>query len=191
MQSMVHAMADATPQNTPHIRYISFSQQSKVISVYFADGSLKGRKFSIAVERFAWKLTESTEGSIVRQMGSGAKGGDWNSFGCTFGIGKLGGRELYDAPWKETVDVTPTWEHGKLIYDVLTSAEANVGERKPSAPQAVDRRKGESQSPTQTIMPRPDRLRILLSDIRNIERNSPYRLERDTDGLLQFVARIF
>jgi hypothetical protein len=177
--TMSRAMAEATPLHKTKIRLVSWSAKDRVLTMYFSDNSLIGRRFSTTLigGDMSVRVIEDDGGQVVR-LASGSRTS--NSLRAAFGKHHKNAVGLLSwASFRREILVMPTWANGRLSYHFDLPAPDEKDDDSPPV--------GVKPEPR---MPRPDTLRDMLAQLRKIERETPYRLDRAVDGTLEFVARI-
>lgn len=166
-----------------------------------------------------WEVDKPTKKGLGYCMAkqAGGKGVCMVAFTCASTDNGVRSRTFQNTKFRFNVDnfsqspphgVAPDWSGGKLKYkvklpyvDMISAAEETAAELTTSNPVAaatppsMDRVHdgvggGFVKSNPSPAMPRLSTIKSMLNDLRKIERDTPYRLERDNDGVLHFVARI-
>lgn len=196
-----------------HNRCLNFIFDDDKLSGRYFSLSLSG---DLAVIQEVDKPTTKGLGHCLAKQ-AGDKGDCMVAFTCARTDGR---RTYQNTKFKFDVDnfsqspphgIAPDWSGGKLKYkvkfpyvDMISAAEETAAELTTSIPvaaatppispqipsQSISPQHNNNPTPASPAMPRLSTIKSMLNDLRKIERDTPYRLERDNDGVLHFVARI-
>lgn len=167
--TMAVAFADAKPAAISKIRRITcYSEKNGFVSfgIYFSNDAFVNKKFKpIVISPDQILIEEALDGNVVRD----------NNGSVAVQMRLKGIRPFVN---QNDINISPATGHGKISFAI----KLQYLEEYPEYPETLQ------STPSRT--PRKNTLHDLLNQIRRIERDTDYKLERSEDGTLSFVARI-